>query len=464
MPTLLHKNIAALAVLGFALSACDVAQIQQHLPVIPESWNSAPAPAKTPEKAAAIQQTTVLSNWWKQFHDAQLDWLVDQSLKENPDVHQASARIDEARGMAKTSNAALYPQITANGDAARERQLFLGPVTGNVYDASFDASYELDLFGKNREAAKAAELEAQAAGKDYDWVKLSLIAEVARNYVTMRAAEKQISLAEKNLNIEKDTLSLVDRQRKAGGASSFDYERAALQVNQSAARIAEYKRQRENATLALITLTGLDAKTLHQHLKAAHDIPGISLKAVADAPASVLARRPDIAAANARFTEATSLKESQAAAVFPTISLSGLFGLSKTLIVDTANVWSLGGNAAVSLLDFGRIQGQIDAASAREVSAYEDWRKAILQGMQDVETALTNVTQLSQQRVALGRAKENAAKAVSLAQDRYRAGDASLLDVLDAQRQLIDADSALIDAEGNYVTAIVALYKALGQY
>ena len=118
----------------------------------------------------------------------------------------------------------------------------------------------------------------------------------------------------------------------------------------------------------------------------------------------------------------------------------------------------------MNLLDFGRIQGQIDAASAREVQAYDAWRKAILQSLQDVETALTNVSRLQEQRVALAKAKTNASKAVALAQVRYREGDNSLLDVLDAQRQQIEADSALIDAESNYVTSIIALYKALGQY
>ena len=374
------------------------------------------------------------------------------------------ARIAEARGLQKSTASELFPQLTATAGATRSRETFFTPMTGNSGNASFDASYELDVFGKNREASKAADIATTAAASDADWVKLSMIAEVARNYIAMRTAEKQISLAQKNLAIQKDTLALVERQHHAGGGSAFDVERAALQVNQSAARIAEYQRQQENSSLALMTLTGLTSESLHQHISAAHDIPGITLSAVTDAPAHVIAQRPDIIAANARFTQATALKESQAAAVFPSISISGLFGISKTLLVDTTNVWNINANAAVSLLDFGRIQGQIDATSAREVAAYEGWRKSILQGLQDVETSLVNVSRIQQQRAALARAKENAKNAVVLAQQRYRAGDSSLLDVLDAQRQQIEADSALIDSEGNYVTSIVALYKALGQY
>ena len=440
------------------LSACTVGDITQHLPDIAPSWAAHDAVKAQPVPASGLHE------WWKQFNDPSLTWLIETTLKENPDVRLAAARIEEARGLEKSSFAALFPSIDASADASRQRSSFFKPMVGNTQNAGFDASYEIDLFGKNRDASRAADSATIAFAKDYDWVKLSMAAEVTRTYVLMRAAEKQIILAERNLETEKDTLALVQRQRKAGGSSDFDVDRTALQVNQSAAHIADYKRHKETYALALITLTGVTTQELAPHLGAAGDIPGIDLSAIADTPANVIARRPDIAAANARLAQATSLKESQAAAIFPTLSISGMYGISKTLLVDTANAWSITGNAAVNLIDFGRIQGQIDAASAREVEAYETWRKAILQGLQDVESSLTSVSRIHEQRIALNKAKGNAASAVKLAQLRYRAGDSSLLDVLDAQRQQIDADSALIDAEGNYVTSIVALYKALGQY
>ena len=455
---IMHLQKKLFPLLIALLSSCSVKEIDQHPPKTPENWSADHA---NTVKTAAVGD---LKEWWKQFHDENLNWLIQQTLEQSPDIRQAAARIDEARGLEKTSFAGLFPNITGIADGGRSRSLFLTPVNSNTHDASFDASYEIDLFGKNREASNGANFNTQAVTKDYDWIKLSMAAEVARNYISMRAAEKQILLAEKNLESEKSTLTLVERQRKAGGSSEFDVERTALQVNQSAARIADYKRQKEIYAFTLVTLTGLTADQIKTHLTPAQDIPGIDLTAIADTPASVIANRPDIAAANLRFSQATSLKKSQAAAIFPTISISSMYGISKTAIVDSSTVWSLGGNAAVNLLDFGRIEGQIDAASAREGEAYETWRKAILQGIQDVESALTNVFRIQEQRISLKRAKTNAGKAVMLAQVRYKAGDESLLDVLDAQRQLIDADSALIDAENSYVTSVIALYKALGQY
>ena len=448
-----------LGALCCVMTACDVKEVDQHLPQTPSRWEASPA-AK-----AAVVDGRALKEWWKQFNDPTLNFLIAQALENNPDVHVAAAKIDEARGLEHSARAALLPKLDGAADLSQSRQALFQPITGKTYDANFDASYELDVFGKNRTAAEGAGAATRAAQQDLDWVKLSMAAEVARNYLSMCAAEKQITLAEKNLSLEKDTHKLTDQRQKAGGTSEFDVARSDVQVHQSAARIAGYKRERDDSALALVTLTGLTPQALKAHIHPTKNIPGIGLAAMVTAPASVLSSRPDIVAANARFAQATSLKESQAAAIFPDISLSGMFGVTRNVYVtDRTQVWNIGGNAVVNLIDFGRIQGQIDAASAREVEAYENWRKSILQAMQDVETSLSNAARLQEQRGALTRAKQSAEKSLDLAKVRYRAGDSSLLDVLDAQRELIDADSALIDAETNYVTSIVALYKALGQY
>jgi len=450
--------ISTAIVIALGTAGCATENITPHMPPVPEQW------ATDVDDAADTEQTDSLKTWWKLFHDEKLDWLIDQTLSGSPDIKQAAAHIDEARGMQKTAFAELFPTVSANADYARSRSLFIAPITANTHDASFDASYELDVFGKNRNASDAADTAVLAATKDADWIRLSLIAEVARDYISMRAAEKQIDLAKANLATEKSTLKLVKQQHAAGGASEFDVERGEVLLSQSDARITEYERQKDTSLLALVTLTGLTAEQIQENLTASAKIPGVDLTPIANTPAEVLAQRPDIAAANLRFSQATSLKESQAAAIFPSISISGLYGISKTAIVDSSTVWSLGPTAAVNLLDFGRIQGQINAASAREVEAYEAWRKAVLQGLQDVETALTNVAHIHEQAISLQHAKNHAANAVSLAKVRYKEGDAAFLDVLDAQRQMIDADSALIDAESNYVTSLIALYKALGQY
>lgn len=447
-----------LSLLVFLLAACSAE---------PNNPNSLSAPPAWVVKSAYYANeidTVKLSAWWRRFHDKNLNKLVAQTLENNPDLHIALSRIQEARGLQDAAQAKLFPALNGEINAGRSRQTFFQPVTGGTYNTSFDASYEIDLFGKNRAALSAAEVNTLAQQKDYEWVKLSLIAEVTRTYVAMCAAEKQRQLAVRNLKIQRDTLNLVRQQYQAGGSSEFDFHRTALQVNQSSARIADYKRQKETLALALITLTGITHKNILSDLGPIRGVPQISISAIADAPARVMARRPDIAAANLRFAEATKLKQSQIAAVFPTLSLSGLFGISKTLLVNTTNVWSLGTNVAMSLLDFGRVKGSIQAASAREYAAFEIWRKTILQGVQDVETALVTISRIQEQLVSLKRAQQNAEKSLRLAKIRYREGDASLIEVLDTQRQKLETDNELINAESNYAIAIVALYKALGQY
>ena len=452
----MKKQLIPFLVLG--LAACDVKTIDQHPPATPAAWSATGAAKLKTVDAQALK------DWWKQFDDPTLNWLIDTALKNSPDVNIAAARISEARGVERTADAALYPQVNGGGVALRSKLPFLPGGASNNYNGFFDATYELDLFGKNREAANASTAAATAATNDYDWVKLSMIAEVTRTYVMMRAAEKQVALAKTDLGISNNTLSLVTREQKAGGVSDFDVKRTGVQVHQSAAQIADYKRQRETYAMALVTLTGLTAPELMPHLKETARIPGIGLKPLTLAPAAVLSQRPDIAAANARFTQATSLKNSAAADVFPDITLGGLLGLGKSSGTNATTMWAFGAQATVSLLDFGRIQGQIDSASAREVQAYETWRKAILQAMQDVDTAIAGISRTQEQRNDLNQAKESAAAAVNLAKVRYRAGDEALLDVLDAQRQRIETDRALVEAEASYATSVVALYKALGQY
>lgn len=271
-------------------------------------------------------------------------------------------------------------------------------------------------------------------------------------------------LAERNLSSQTRTQEHVRRQAKAGVVDAFDVERVELSTHQSSARVADYRRQQELALFRLATLTALGAAELKAELVAAKDIPGLDLVPLTLAPASVLALRPDVRAANLRLSQQTGLKDSEAASVFPSISVTGLFGLEAPALLNPLQVWSVVGRMALNLIDFGRIEGRIDAAAAREVEAYEAWRKAVLVAIEDVESALSTAARTKEQRLSLQRARAHAGRALALAESRHKAGESSLLDVLDSQRQVIDADSALVSAEALYAGAIVALYRSTGVY
>ena len=445
------RAVLPIGLIFILLTSCSSPEPSDGPPIPPTWANGASGPHQDYQK------------WWTKFNDSVLNELIDRALAKNPDLRQALARIDEARGMEKSGFASLLPQLSGNAAADRQRTSYFAPITGTDYSANIDARYELDLFGKNRAAHTAAVDELTAAHQDLAWVRLSLIAEIARTYTLWRTAEHQVDIAQKNQQSLNEALRLTERVFRAGGLSESDAEQARAAVDQSHVQTADAQKVAETYRLSLGPLTGLAPQELTPFLPSG-SMPKLDLSIIADAPSDILTHRPDIAAAAARLSEATSMQESQAASIFPTISLSALFGLSKTVLVNPTTVWQLAGNAGVSLLDFGRIQGQIDAASARQRESFEDYRKTVLQAMQDVEAALVTLDKTHLELNAQRRAQTHAERTLALVEARRRAGDASRLSMLDSQRQLLTAEKATTDAQSQYTIAQIALIKAIGSY
>lgn len=403
-----------------------------------------------------------LKNWWKGFNDNSLNTLIDLTLSDSPDRLIAQSRIEEARGLRRSTRSSLFPQIGATSSSGRADD-GLNP-SDNFYDAGFDASFEIDIFGKNRKALNAADAEIQALSAQYQDVTLTLIAETARSYVDFRAFQKQTAIAQKNLQIQEKTLELIRNQFEFGEAPQLDVERAENIVNTTKASIPEFRRLANNARLQLTVLTGKMPEALLPILKPQADIPSISAMPALASPADILTTRPDIQAASANLAANTALAESVTAELLPTFTLSGFFGIADDALVSSATIWDVAVGAAVSLIDFGRIEGRIDAARARESASYQAYRKTILEAVIEVETALSDVAQINRQRVSLKKAFENAEKAFQLSESLYREGEISFLDVLDAQRTVNEADSAVVTAEAAQAESIIRLYKSLGTY
>lgn len=444
-----------LALVMFVVLANCAPVLDRHDDAVPEHWMQRSG-AGTPATAAMLRA------WWQRFDDPVLVRLIETATARNPDIGMAAARIREARGLETSTSAMLLPAIELSAAGARGQEAGASPATS--WTAQGSANFEVDLFGKTRRAVDAASAGIAAAEQDHDWVRLSLVSEVARNYIDYRAGATQVRLAERNLTSQKRTQEHVRSQEKAGLLGSFDAERAAREPHLSAARMAEYRRQQELALLRLATLTTLGADELTAMTAKARNIPGLDLAPASLAPAAVLAARPDVRAASLRLMQRTALTESEAASVFPSLGVTAIFGVTSAALLNPLQLWSVTGRLAASVLDFGRIEGRIDAAAAREREAYEAWRKSVLGALEDVEAALTSVGRAKEQRQALQRARGHAYRALVLAERRFKAGESSLLDVLDSQRQVIEADSALTSAEALYAGSIVALYLALGIY
>lgn len=448
---LLLLTTSSLLLSGCFLTSPDRAPLHA-----PADWSSSVSVGKVDPET--------LHGWWKNFNDGALNQLVDHALRGSPDRQIAKARVLEARALRQSVRSSLFPQLGVSGTGGRQNNMASNFQTGHFYEAGFDASYELDIFGGNRNASSASDSGLKARNAEYQNVTLTLVAEVARNYVEFRAAQKQALIAEKNLDSQQKTLELVRQQKELGESPQLDLERAEGLVNTTKSAIPEFQRQADNARLRLSVLTGEMPEVMAPLLLSSDSGVIGDIKPVLLTPAEVIVRRPDVQAAEYELESRTSLTKAEIANIFPKVTVGGFFGVADTILIDPTKIWSATANFGLSLLDFGRIQGSINAARAREIQGFEFWRKTLLQAVTDVETALTDTSHLNEQLITLRQAAANAEHSLTLSQQLYKEGEISFLDVLDAQRTLNNAHSAVVSAEENHVKSLIALYKALGVY
>ena len=451
----MQRNIVILSS-TILLSGCFAGS--QDFPTLnsPQNWSSAQG------QSVPLVEVESLENWWENFNDPVLNTLVEFSLADSPERNIAQSKILEARGVRRSTRSYLFPQLGASGAGGRQDNRSYN--VDDYYEAGFDASYEIDVFGKNRKNALASNKRVEAFEAEYHDVGLTLVAEVSRSYINYRAFQKQSAVAKKNLHTQEKTLELIKQQREFGEAPQLDVERAATIVSTTKSSIPEFNRLADNARLQLSVLTGKFPEELLPLLGSVADIPGGAVNPVLMAPAAILAMRPDIRAASANLAANTSLAESVTAELFPTFSVSGFFKVTENALISSTSVWSTALGAAVSILDFGRIEGRIDAARAREMQAYQSYRSTVLRAVTEVETALSDTAYINKQRVSLQKAYDSAERSFILSEELYREGEISFLDVLDAQRTVNEADSALITAEAAQSESLVRLYKSLGVY
>lgn len=450
------KNLSLLISFFIILSACSTSSIEFPSLLTPQSWIS-----NDENKFVEDADISELHNWWLNFNDISLNSLIETTLENNPGRKISKSRIAEARAIRQTTSASLFPEIGFSGNGGRGKD---GVTTGNYYDAGFDASFEIDIFGVNQSRVDAADSKINSLEEQFHDISLTLIAEVARVYVDFRAAQKQVAIANKNLNIQKETLNLIRQQYNVGEIPLLDVERSESLVNKTESTIPEYRRQADIARLQLTILTGTLPHEILPIVETESDITSLTIDPILMSSTSVLNNRPDIRASIASLSEATSLSNSAAASIWPTFSLSGFYGIGETALVNSTNIWTLAAGTAVSLLNFGRIEGEIDASKEREKQAFESYRKTILNATVEVETALVDVTRLKSQGASIQKAFNNAENSFKLSQQLFTEGEISFIDLLDVQRTLNEADSARVVSEQSQVNSIIRLYKSMGIY
>lgn len=456
------RPLIAFAALAALLAACTSPKGPQDSGLeTPASWSgladSEAAGPLVPSDKAEIEQ-----RWWRSFEDPVLDRLIAAALAGNKSLQIAAARVEEARAARHGAVANLYPNVAVTADAQRTNQgLFTSNKPVSINEADLQASWEADLFGKNQARAAEAAAIVQSADARRQAVMVALLADVARAYFDLRNDEEQISITERNLATQRRTLDLVRQQQAGALASSLDVAREAAQVATTSAQLpalrAAYKVSAHRLAVLLGTPPGAIEPWLAPGVRLALLPPGVLVAA----PVRVLANRPDVRAAERDFAASISASDAAAREIYPTISLTAFFGIQDSTLFN-ATPWGIGASLAQPLLNFGRIQSDIDVADARQKQALLSYQETVLEALQDMEDALSLYLNENLRERQLAAAAEQNRKSVDLAEQQYKAGYSGLLDLLDAQRNELAAESSLATSDFALRQQLVRIYTAAG--
>lgn len=425
---------------------------------LPVAWN-APLPAGV----AVLPQADDLARWWERFGDPQLSALVAQALQAHPSALSAQAALRQARAQARVQAAGMLPDVSLSGSAQRSRS---GGQTGNSFQVGLDAGWEPDLFGRLDAGVQASEADARAAQASLEQVHVSLSAEVALQYISLRSLQQRLAIAQRNLESQQQTLQITDWRVQAGLATSLVAEQARAAAEQTAAQVPQLQASLAQARHALAVLTGQAPAALDAALAAPQAVPQPSQALALDIPADTLRQRPDVRVAQERVQAALARVSQADAARYPSLRLSGSLGLrALTLgaLGDSASlVHSLLGSVAVPLFDGGATQAQVQVQQAALEQARQAYQLAVLTALKEVEDALVALQGEAARLAHLQQATQAAGNAALLAQQRYASGLIDFASVLETQRTQLATQDALATSQANLGSNHVRLFKALG--
>lgn len=473
---------AVLGILAWASTGCLQGPDYHRPPVeSPATWSRV---ASGPLAAAASDRMPE-ADWWRSFHNQELTQFIEQALAQNHDVRRAVSRVVEGRASVMTAGAGLYPQLNVQGGYTNLAiskntlagiglatgkqpgpQVFAAPGSGfDLWNGAADLRWELDVWGRIRRGLEAASAEAQAIEQDARAVALTLIGDLGQSYFRIRELDEQIEIAQRALALRRDTLDIITKRASVGLASDLDVKRTEVLVAESAGQIPDLTRLRAVELHRLEVLTGsppgslaLQPKSLRQ-MVVQPDIP-VGL------PSQLLERRPDILQAEATLVAANARIGQARAYFFPIFSITGQGGLQSVEFVNwfsgNSTNYSIGPSVTLPIFLGGTNVARLDAAESRYRQMLESYQQTILLAFREVADLLVSIQTRTEQLARQREQATAAAAAVGLAEVRYRKGLVNYLDVLDAQRTMLAAETQLAQTERARLTDMVSLYKALG--
>jgi multidrug efflux system outer membrane protein len=434
----------------------------------PDAWKTQP-----PWEQAAPKDSIPKGAWWQVFNDPALDAYEQQLLQANQTLVAARDRLEQARSLARVATAGMFPQLSVDPSAVRERGSgnrplngfvqSIRPYTQNVFAVPFSLSYEADLFGRVRNNVEAANASLQSTAADLQNVRLILTAELAADYFTLRELDAEMEVVQESVGYQRKGLDLVNRRHEGGVTSGLEVAQQAALLDSTVSQLALVQQSRAQYEHAIAVLVGQAASTLN--------VPTAPLRATPPpvplgVPSDVLERRPDIATAERMMAYQNAQVGIAHAAFYPHITLSGSGGLQSRNLASLFNApslfWSLGADALQPIFEGGRNRANLAAARAAYDQSVANYRQSVLTAFQQVEDGISNLSTLSQALSTQAAAVEDARRALAIANNRYVGGVTTYLDVITAQTTLLTSERLETQLLGQQMVSSVYLVKALG--
>jgi NodT family efflux transporter outer membrane factor (OMF) lipoprotein len=435
---------------------------------LPPAWSSAATGSST-------AQPVDMSRWWQTFNDPVLSELIEKARTGNRDLVQAEARVREARSRRQLAQADLWPTSSLNASvsqigSSKAAGFSAGAArigsTNERYSNRLDAAWELDIFGKRRRAIEAAAASEQSTQEDLHDVLVSLYAEVALTYVELRGLQNRLSITEANLASQSETYDITRWRQMAGLTTQLDVDQARLTVENTRANLPNLRSSLKQAKNTLALLLGRQPTALGALLASPAPIPNASGDIAIGIPADLLRQRPDVRRAERALAAQTAQIGVAEAEHYPSFNLSGSIGLESlaytNLYTAGAKAFQIGANAALTLLDAGRIRANVKIQTALQEQALGLYESTLLTALRDVENALIAYAEEQKRRDTLKAAVEAGSSARELAETQYVSGISDFQRVLEAQRSLLNAQLQLAISEAEVASNVIRLYKAIG--
>ncbi|HTT43117.1 MAG TPA: efflux transporter outer membrane subunit [Steroidobacteraceae bacterium] len=414
--------------------------------------------------------------WWQGLHDPLLEELIQAAVAHNLDLKAADAHLREARANREAIGGGAWPQVNLTGSATRNAWSENGPIPVqrvpgfqryyNLFEAGFDASWEIDLWGHNRRAVEGATARAVAAEEARRETLMRVITEVARSYVDLRSAQQQGASVKADADAQADIAKLVAERLRTGEASRFDFLRADAQARSTRALLPDLDADAHAAVYRLALLSGQTPEALATRLLAPQVLPTSPALIATGLRSEVLRRRPDVRAAERQLAAATADVGVATAELFPRLSLVGSIGqqalTAQEFTSSNSTYFSVGPSLHWPIFAGGTLRANVRAADARADAAGASYEAAVLGALSDSESAVNRLAAAQQTRTERDLARRQSEEALALARQRYRAGEDDLIVLLQSQSAYSTAEQQSIAAQAAALTAMISLYKALG--